>query len=105
VGTPEPDVTVLSVLRLPVRPEAKASFADRFAQLRVFERSRESGGFLGGRLLRPVAEGGPFLVVADWESANAYQTWLDNPVRSELAAELEPLLLDEVIAGELFEEI
>jgi len=104
VGEAEQGMTIVSVLRIPVRPEAASSFADRFRQFGVFERSRESGGFLGGRLLRPLSAGTSFLVVAEWESAHSYRTWLDNPARGELAAELEPLLLDEVVAGELYEE-
>ena len=97
-------MTIVSVLRLRVRPEAAAGFATRFHELDVFERSAESGGFLGGRLLRPLAEGAPFLVVAEWEDASAYQDWLDNPVRAQLSIQIEPLLADEVVAGELFEE-
>ena len=97
-------MTVVSVLRLPVREGSAATFERRFSELRIFERSHESGGFLGGRLLRPLAAGGPFLVFAEWETPEAYQAWLDNPVREELGAHLEPLLLDEVVSGDLFEE-
>ena len=32
------------------------------------------------------------LVTADWDSPEAYQGWLDNPVRAEIQAELGPLL-------------
>jgi heme-degrading monooxygenase HmoA len=97
-------VTVVSVLRLPVREDAADELVSSFAELEIFERSHESGGFLGGRLLRPLAGRGPFLVVAEWESAGAYQGWLDNPLRAALAARLEPLLTGDVVAGELFEQ-
>jgi heme-degrading monooxygenase HmoA len=76
-----------------------------FAELAVFARSRESGGFLGGRLLRPVSGEDELLVVAEWENASAYQAWLDNPVRGELAAGIAPFLADEVTAGSLYEEV
>jgi heme-degrading monooxygenase HmoA len=98
-------MTIVSALRLPVRPEAAAEFAARFQELDVFERSAESGGFLGGRLLRPLVEGAPFLVIAEWEHAGAYQAWLDNPVRAELSEQIDPLLTGEVVPGELFEEV
>lgn len=98
-------MTVVSVLRLPVREDAGEELASSFAELEIFERSREGGGFLGGRLLRPLAGHGPFLVVADWENAEAYQRWLDDPLRAALAARLEPLLTGDVVAGELFEEV
>jgi heme-degrading monooxygenase HmoA len=98
-------MTVVSVLRLNLRSGAGPELARMFDELEIFEHSRRSGGFRGGRLLRPLAEGGPYLVVADWESAEAYQGWLDNPVRAELGAQLEPLLADEVTSGELYEEV
>ena len=97
-------MTVVSVLELTVRRGQEHAFEQRFAQLDVFGRSRECGGFLHGRLLRPLSEDGRFLVIADWENASDYQAWLANPVRTELAAELEPLLLSEPVAGRLFEE-
>jgi heme-degrading monooxygenase HmoA len=96
-------MTVVSVLRLSVRPGREDELVRAFDELEIFERSRESGGFLGGRILRPLG-GGPLLVVAEWESAGDYQGWLDNPAREELGGRLEPLLADEVHAGELYEE-
>jgi heme-degrading monooxygenase HmoA len=95
-------VTIVSVLRLPAR--AGADLAAAFAELEIFEHSRRSGGFLGGRLLRSLEVDG-YLVVAEWEDAEAYQGWLDNPVRAELGAQLEPLLTEDVAPGELFEEV
>jgi heme-degrading monooxygenase HmoA len=96
-------MTVVSVLRLPVRAGKEDELVSAFAELGIFERSRESGGFLGGRLLRPVG-GGPFLVVAEWEDAADYQRWLDNPVREEVGGRLEHLVAEDVQAGELYEE-
>ena len=95
-------MTIVSVLRLPAR--AGADLAAAFAELEIFEHSRRSGGFLGGRLLRSLEVDG-YLVVAEWEDAEAYQGWLDNPVRADVGAQLEPLLTDDVASGELFEEV
>jgi len=97
-------VTVVSFLRIPVRAGAEDGFVRAFAELRIFEHSRRSGGFRGGRLLRPLGAGEPFLVVAEWDEADAYERWLDNPVREELRGGLEPLLDGEVVSGELYEE-
>ncbi len=96
-------MTVVSVLRLPVRPGREAELVRAFDDLEIFQRSRESGGFLRGRLFLSVGRG-PLLVLAEWESARDYQGWLDNPVREELRSRLEPLLAADVEAGELFEE-
>ena len=95
-------MTVVSVLRLTAREGADLPTA--FAELEIFEHSRRSGGFLGGRLLRAV-DGDGFLVMAEWKDAAAYQGWLDNPIRSELGAQLDPLLTDDVTPGEVFEEV
>jgi quinol monooxygenase YgiN len=95
-------MTVVSVLRLSARPGADLPTA--FADLEIFEHSRRSGGFLGGRLLRAV-DGDGFLVIAEWNDVAAYRRWLDNPIRSELGAQLDPLLTDDVTPGEVFEEV
>jgi heme-degrading monooxygenase HmoA len=97
-------MSVVSVLRLHPRPGAGDELARRFGALEIFEHSRRSGGFLGGRLLRPL-DCEAFVVVAEWESENDYRRWLDYPVRAELGAELEPLLDAEVVSGELYEEV
>ena len=81
-------MTVISVLQL--RARAGADLAAAFAQFEIFEHSRQSGGFLGGRLLRAL-DGDGYLVVAEWEDAKAYQGWLDNPERADVGAHLEPL--------------
>ena len=43
-------------------------------------------------------------MVAEWESERAYHGWLENPIREELGAQIEPLLTGEVQAGELYED-
>jgi heme-degrading monooxygenase HmoA len=95
-------MTVVSVLRLSARPGADLAAA--YAELGIFELSRLSGGFLGGRLLRAM-DGDRYLVIAEWVDAEAYQAWLDNPIRSELGAQLGPLLTDDVTPGEVFKEV
>ena len=97
-------MSVVSVLRVPVRAGDEARLAEAYARHEIFERARESGGFRSGRLLRPVAAGDPFLVVAEWDDAAAYQRWLDNPVRAEIAAHLEPLLVGP-LAGGVYQEV
>jgi heme-degrading monooxygenase HmoA len=96
---------IVSVLPIAVEPGAEEEFVRTFAELRVFEHSHASGGFLGGRVLRPLAAGEPFLVIAEWENEDAYQGWLDNPVRVELSAALDPLLADHVAHGGFYAEV
>jgi heme-degrading monooxygenase HmoA len=96
---------IVSVLTLAVRRGQVEELARAFDALDVFGHSRRSGGFLGGRFLRPLAESAPVVVIAEWETPESYQGWLDNPVRNELSERLAPLLADEVAAGELYEEV
>jgi heme-degrading monooxygenase HmoA len=95
---------VVSVLPIAAKPGAEDELARAFAEHEVFEHSRRSGGFVAGRLLRPLADGEPFLVIAEWDSPESYQGWLDNPVRAQLATALEPLLIEDVASGGLYEE-
>jgi heme-degrading monooxygenase HmoA len=97
-------MTVVSLLTLPLRDGAGDELTRRFAELGIFEHARESGGFVRGRLLTPLAGRGDVVVLAEWESAAAYEAWLGNPVREELGAGLQELLLDDVAAGELYED-
>lgn len=97
-------MTVVSVLRVPVREGAGGRLVEAFSGLEIFAHARASGGFDGARLLRPVVPGEPYLVVAEWDDAAAYQAWLDNPVRAELARRLEPLV-DGTLEGVVYEEV
>jgi heme-degrading monooxygenase HmoA len=96
---------VVSVLSLTVRPGAEDDLVRAFAEQEIFEHSRRSGGFVAGRLLRPLTPGEPFLVIAEWDEPGSYERWLDNPVRDQLSAALKPLLAEEHVApGKLYEE-
>lgn len=95
---------VVSVLPIAAKPGAEDDLVRAFVEHGIFEHSRRSGGFVAGRLLRPLAAGEPFLVIAEWASPESYQGWLGNPVRAQLAAALEPLLLEQVAPGGLYED-
>jgi heme-degrading monooxygenase HmoA len=97
-------MTVVSVLSLAVRPGAEDDLVRLFEEQEVFEHSRNSGGFVAGRLLRPLMPGEPFLVIAEWDQPGSYQRWLENPVRDGLSEALKPLLVGDVASGKLYEE-
>lgn len=96
---------VVSVLRLPVRIGAERAIADLYEEIGVFELSRQSGGFLGGRLLRPERAGESFLVVAEWESAADYERWLASDSRAGLGERLAPHLSGDMPPGALYENV
>lgn len=93
---------VRSVLTFTLRPGQRDEFVDTFRRLGVLEISSFQPGFLGAQLHLDLADPDLALVTATWESAAAYQGWLDNPVRDTLSAELDPLLIGEPRGG-LFE--
>ena len=97
-------MAVVSVLTLPVRAGAEEAIARVYDEAKIFEHSRRSGGFRGGRLLRPLRAGDPFLVIAEWETKDDYQRWLDNPVRKTIGAQIAPHLDGEVPAGSIYED-
>jgi heme-degrading monooxygenase HmoA len=96
---------VVSVLALAVRPGAEDELVRAFGEEDVFGHSRRSGGFVSGRLLRPLEPGDPFVVIAEWDGRASYQAWLDNPIRGRLSAALEPLLAEHVVPGKLYEDV
>jgi heme-degrading monooxygenase HmoA len=88
-----------SILLVPVIPERHAEFVRRFAELRIFELAGERAGLRAARLLRPDAQDEPFIVVAEWDTAEAYRGWLTHPERARVNAELTPLLGGELHGG------
>lgn len=94
----------VSVLRIPVRAGSAAEYVEAFRRLHVFDRAATLPGFRSGRLLRPVAEGEPFTVVAEWDGPEWYERWLEHPAREALSAELDALV-DGEIAGAIYTEV
>jgi heme-degrading monooxygenase HmoA len=78
--------------------------ARAFAELRVFEHSRVSGGFRHGTVLAPRDSGEPVLVVAEWDREADYERWLTNPVRERLSEAVGPVLAGKPGGGSLYEE-
>jgi len=76
---------IRSIIRLNVTPGLEREFEESFRLRRVLEHAREVAHLRTGELLRPLA-GGPYVVVATWDSAADYQRWVDSPVRAELAS-------------------
>jgi heme-degrading monooxygenase HmoA len=81
-----------SLLQIPVRPGAEDEFARWFRAQGVFEHAASIQGFRGGRLLRPLEPGGAFVVSADWDGLDAYEAWLDAPIRDQLTRAIDHLV-------------
>ena len=99
-------MSVASVCRIVVALRAlRMTSCARSRELGVFDHSARSGGFLGGRLLRPLGAGEPFVVIAEWEDAASCEAWLANPVREELKEKLDRLVAEDVPRGGLYEDV
>jgi heme-degrading monooxygenase HmoA len=98
---------IRSVLSLRVVAGKAGALEDFYAEHDVLARARQFSGCRDAVLLRP-AVGSPatYLVIADWDSADDYQRWVNDPWRASLSHELAELLAtgkDEPIVGGLFE--
>ena len=92
---------IRSIIRLNVEPGREHEFEEQFRRRGVLRRAREAARLRTGELLRPVV-GGPYVVVATWDSAEDYQVWVNSPVRGELSA-TPPQLSQPVAPADLYE--
>ena len=83
-----------SVLVFAILPGRRDEFVLGMQRLEVLQRASYQAGFRGGQLHVRTDGSDEAIVIADWESPEAYQGWLDNPVRAEMQAELGPLLAE-----------
>jgi len=83
---------IISVLSLPIRLGFESEAVQFYIERDVFRLAAQVGGFRSGKLLQPSEPGAPFLVVSEWDDADAYDRWLAAPARAELSALLQPLL-------------
>ena len=83
---------VRSVLILRARSGRRNDVVALFARLGVLREASAVPGFVDAEL--HVADGDELLVTATWESAAAYDGWLESPVRERMRPELEELLVE-----------
>jgi heme-degrading monooxygenase HmoA len=93
---------IVSVLTLPIRRGCEPETVQFYIERNVFRRAAQVGGFRAGKLLQPSEPGAPFLVVAEWDDAEAYDRWLAAPTRAELSNLLQPMLAGEP-SGDTYE--
>src|SRR5215831_14967929 len=93
-----------SVLFFKLLPGRRDDFVAGMKRLDVLRRASRQPGFRGSQLHVSVGDPDEALVTADWDSPDAYQGWLDNPVRAEIQAELGPLLAVDPV-GRMYEVV
>ena len=82
-----------SVLVFAIMPGRRADFVAAFDRLQVLRRASRQPGFRSAQLHVRVDGSDEALVTADWDSSEAYEGWLANPVRAEMQSEFGPLLV------------
>lgn len=96
---------IRSVLYLEPKDGARDAVVEFYRREDVLGRALSQPGCLGAELQVPTSGSGPILVTALWQSEDAYQGWVSNPVRAAGAAPLARFLesdLDESTRGETY---
>jgi heme-degrading monooxygenase HmoA len=100
---------IRSILSLCASPGNSIALEELYAQRGILEKARKFAGCRDAVLLRSVADGPvTHLVLADWDDADAYQRWVDDPWRAAVSLQLADLLESETgapIVGGLFEPV
>ena len=93
---------IVTVLSLYVREGREEEFARTFRDNDVLKRAREECGMLFAQLLRPATPGAPFIALAHWPDPEAYDCWIESPVRDRVNELLGDFLSDEPVSGDLY---
>jgi quinol monooxygenase YgiN len=80
-----------SVLYIRAKPGRRDELVELFTRLEILEKASHQEGFISAEVHVPADGEELVLVTATWTSPEAYQGWLDNPVREEMRPELEKL--------------
>jgi quinol monooxygenase YgiN len=81
-----------SVIQFNIKPGQRDRFLEHFVRTGVLETSSFQAGYLGAQLMSSTSEPDIAIVIADWESPEAYQGWLDNPERERVGNPLDQYL-------------
>ena len=96
---------VRSVLYVRPRSGKTDAVVEYYKEKRVLETALEQQGCLAAEIQIPLDAEEPLLVTALWESGEAYQGWIDNPVRRTFAGDLGELVDEDLanLRGGLYE--
>lgn len=81
-----------SVLTFTLKPGMRDAFVQAFRDLEVLAISSFQSGYRGGQLHVDADDPNRALVIASWDSPEAYQGWLDNPEREGIGEQLDRFL-------------
>jgi quinol monooxygenase YgiN len=94
---------VRSVLALRAKPGRRDEVVALFERLEVLREAGAVPGFVSAELQVAADSPDDLLVTATWESAAAYDGWLESPVRERMRPALEELLDESPAAGRVYD--
>lgn len=98
---------IRSVLSLNAAPGCTRAIEEFYAEHGILAHAKEFAGCRDAVLLRSTGDGAAtHLVIADWDSPEDYQRWVDDPWRAAVSRQLADLLdtgPDEPVIGGLYE--
>jgi quinol monooxygenase YgiN len=93
------------MLALRAKPGRRDEVVALFERLEVLREAGAVSGFVSAELQIAADDADDLLVTATWESAAAYDAWLDSPVRERMRPALEELLAESPAAGRVYDII
>lgn len=94
-------MTVRIVVRATPRTEDRQAFEDAYR--RVTERVRGTPGHLADELLRDTSDESTYILLAEWESEEAFRAWEDDAQHLQMAAPMLPYWGDNGVERSIFE--
>lgn len=88
---------IRTCLRMTSTPGDRDELIAAFLDADVLDRSASQVGFLGAELVTCDEDRDSVLVLALWTGREAYDGWLQSPVRDEISGALKPLIASERI--------
>ncbi|GAA2102406.1 antibiotic biosynthesis monooxygenase family protein [Actinomadura alba] len=94
-------MTVRILVRATPRKEDQEKFEEAYRQ--VTETVRGTPGHLHDELLRDAEDGETYILLAEWESEQAFRAWEDDPRHMQMAAPMFPYWGDRGVERRIFE--
>jgi quinol monooxygenase YgiN len=91
VGAEDQRLSTRSVLYIRTKPGRRDELVELFDRLEILEKASRQPGFVSSEVHVSLGDENLVLVTATWTNPEAYQGWLDNPVREEMRPDLERL--------------
>jgi heme-degrading monooxygenase HmoA len=95
------NMTVRIMVRATPRQEDQQAFEDAYRN--VTETVRGTPGHLADELLRDTSGAGSYILLAEWESEQAFRAWEDDTRHLEMAAPMLPYWGDNGVERQIFE--